>query len=312
MLTIHAVAISKDLRLPPYAASGTILSIHQDYLNIFLNTGVLTLVRKGKPLMPFGIEVDISDNWSFLSIGHKQRVCVTDSQVLVDDCLTVRGIKTCAQHSCAPREGQMFDNTEIRRRLLHLQEICRLSPGSDGIQTYLGRYRLDKGRLLQQNQEGVVEQRLKMRFEALVTGVLREDEFLIAEGVHGLLGVGPGLTPSGDDFLVGFLAGLMYSRRENCRVSIHAMARCLTQDAALFTTSLSAEYVKFAAKGLYHQYFTRLINAFQADSWEALASSAQQLINLGHYSGTDLLLGFAYGGMTALHAGEKGCFYEDF
>jgi len=307
MLTFNALSISRDLSLPPYGASGTPLSIHKDYLNISLAAGLLTLVRRSKPLMPFGIEVDLSEDWSFLEVDGKQPVRIMNDRIVVGDCLTVSGLADCKRYSCAPFKEQLQETAEMLRRLVYLQEFCQRSPGADGIQIYLGSYQLAEGKLQRLAAEGVMEQRLRMRFEALVTGVLREDNFLIVEGVHGLLGVGPGLTPSGDDFLVGFLAGLMHSRRENCRGSIDVMVRCLTQDASLFTTSLSAEYIKYAVKGLYHVYFTDLINAFKAGLYEELASAAGQLITLGHYSGTDLLLGFAYGGMTALQSGEKGC-----
>lgn len=311
MLTINALSISKDLLLPLYGASGTQLSIHRDYLNISLAEGLLTLVRRDKPLMPFGIEVDLSEDWSFLQLASEQPVRIMNDQIVVGDCLTVNGLAKCKRYSCTPVNEQLQDNAEILRRLMYLHEFCQRSPGADGIQFYLGRYQLAEGRLLRLPSEGAVEQRLRMRFEALVTGVLREDDFLVVEGVHGLLGVGPGLTPSGDDFLVGFLAGLMNSRRVNCRNSIDAMARCLTQDASLFTTRFSAEYIKYAAKGLYHMYVIDLINAFKAGSCDELASAARQLITMGHYSGTDLLLGFAYGGMTALQSGRKDVCYED-
>lgn len=311
MLTINALSISQDLALPPYGASGTLLSIHKDYLNVSLAAGILTLVRRDKPLMPFGIEVDLSDDWSFLQLDGKQPVRIMNDQVIVGGCLTVSGLADCKRYSCAPVSEQLQDDAEILRRLMYLHEFCQRSPGAGGIQFYLGRYRLAEGRLLRLSTEGAVEQRLRMRFEALVTGVLREDDFLVVEGVHGLLGVGPGLTPSGDDFLVGFLAGLINSRRENCRSSIDAMARCLAQDASLFTTSFSAEYIKYAAKGLYHLYVTNLIDAFKAGSCDELAYAARQLITMGHYSGTDLLLGFAYGGMTALQSGRKDVCNED-
>ena len=47
------------------------------------------------------------------------------------------------------------------------------------------------------------------RVTCLVEGVRKRDARRIDEAVRGLIGLGPGLTPSGDDLLAGFMIGLI-------------------------------------------------------------------------------------------------------
>lgn len=311
MKSIAAIALSDHLALPPVGSTGGILSIHRDYLNISLMDSVVTFARKGSPKVPFGVIVEIGSEWDFRALNRNHAVMSEDGRIKIGDDVMFTGLTACSRYSCRPTARQQYDDDQILRRLHALHEFCRKSPRNGGILTYLGRYQLDGGTLQRIDMIGAVDERIRRRFEALMTGIVTTNNFLIIEGVHGIMGVGPGLTPSGDDFLVGFLAGLTHCRPERMTQATAVMARCLERDATEFTTSVSAAYMRCAAKGEYHQYVTEFINAFCAGTGENLQTAAERLITLGHYSGTDLLLGFAYGGMIALHAMRKDGSHED-
>lgn len=305
MKTITALSISGGLSLPPLGSVGRILSAHKDYINILINNAVIAIVRQGRPLVPFGIEADLGEVWDFIDMAGEQTVYHDKGRLIVGDGVAVIGLEACRRYSCRPAGGRPLGEAEVSDRLDVLYRYCHQSAREGGILAYLGHYRLEEGTLHKPEKAGVVEQRLQQRFEALVTGVRRNDAFLIVEGVLGLLGVGPGLTPSGDDFLVGYLAGLTHCGGPICARPAAAVTSCLLQNAAACTTSLSAEYIRYAARGQYHQYFTAFIDAFQGGGGEELAAQAARLLTLGHSSGTDLLLGFVYGGMTALSVARK-------
>ncbi len=99
-----------------------------------------------------------------------------------------------------------------------------------------------------------------------------------------LAGLGIGLTPAGDDFILGaVLAAWIIHPPEIASV----LAEQITNTAAPLTTSLSAAWLRSAGKGeagiLWHNFF------------DALSSgnlSAIQLLSIGHTSGADALAGF--------------------
>ncbi len=77
-----------------------------------------------------------------------------------------------------------------------------------------------------------------------------------------LAGLGAGLTPAGDDFILGaILAAWLIHPREVAE----ALAREVTREAALRTTSLSAAWLRSAGKGeagiLWHQFFDTWVSS---------------------------------------------------
>lgn len=104
-----------------------------------------------------------------------------------------------------------------------------------------------------------------------------------------LAGLGQGLTPSGDDFILGALyAAWIMHPPEMARV----LAQEVTHTAAPLTTSLSAAWLKAAGKGeagvLWHEFFDALI------SGEAMTiqSAMDTILAVGATSGADALSGF--------------------
>lgn len=104
-----------------------------------------------------------------------------------------------------------------------------------------------------------------------------------------LAGLGIGLTPSGDDFIMGALYStwIIHPHEFAC-----VLAEEIANTAAPLTTSLSAAYLKSAGKGgagiLWHNFFDALISY----DLSAIQVSMENLQAVGHTSGTDALAGF--------------------
>jgi hypothetical protein len=104
-----------------------------------------------------------------------------------------------------------------------------------------------------------------------------------------LAGLGYGLTPAGDDYLVGaLLAAWMILPPETAGL----LAREISMIAAPRTTSLSAAWLRSAAKGnagaLWHEFFDALVH--NVDS--RIQTSLRRILAVGETSGADALAGF--------------------
>ena len=104
-----------------------------------------------------------------------------------------------------------------------------------------------------------------------------------------LLGNGPGLTPSGDDFITGFLLirSIMSAERAH---DIEKQIQLLEKQATKKTTALSANLIKYAATG---QADERLINCAH---WLLVGTGdpyriKKELLSYGSSSGLDALAG---------------------
>ncbi len=111
-------------------------------------------------------------------------------------------------------------------------------------------------------------------------------------GVRGLLGLGPGLTPSGDDLLVGLLLALHAGRSPTA----DTLARIVAQYAPCMTGMISVAILKQAALGYgseaIHQVIDALISGVPEDE---MLPKAGVLTGVGHTSGWDTLVGILLG-----------------
>ena len=112
--------------------------------------------------------------------------------------------------------------------------------------------------------------------------------------VQALIGLGEGLTPSGDDFLVGLLAVLHMIGFLPCSAdsSVHEQ---FCQYVRLGTTQLSGEFLRCAFAGHFAEPLVMLVRALCAPDAEAWPAHAATLAAVGHSSGVDAMVGIALG-----------------
>jgi Protein of unknown function (DUF2877) len=109
-----------------------------------------------------------------------------------------------------------------------------------------------------------------------------------AEPPVDLLGLGPGLTPSGDDVLVGVLLALHATRQWT---HARAITRAIAKAAPLATTELSGACLRAAAEGLGCEILHATIGALLVDDANALTRTLTALGAIGHTSGWDAFAG---------------------
>lgn len=112
------------------------------------------------------------------------------------------------------------------------------------------------------------------------------------DDISPFIGLGPGLTPSFDDIIVGILA---VTSSDPCFVD--RMQRFKTAFAKLsldlLTTTVSVAFLNYALQGKFSLLVLQVINSFVKGHYHH--SSIKNLMNYGHTSGSDLLLGIWLG-----------------
>jgi len=106
--------------------------------------------------------------------------------------------------------------------------------------------------------------------------------------VEQLIGLGPGLTPSGDDYLGGVLISLRWLGR-----GAHAdsLWRWLEPRLAARTSAISAAHLAAAAAGEGHEALHEVLENLAAWETPSLTASLGRLDAIGHSSGWDALAG---------------------
>jgi uncharacterized protein DUF2877 len=115
-----------------------------------------------------------------------------------------------------------------------------------------------------------------------------------------LAGLGPGLTPAGDDFLAGILLALAMVQEHRADGDLADIAHLLLDTAAPRTHEISAAYLKAAYAGEASERWHALFGAVVARNTQEIGSAVQGVMSVGETSGADMLAGFL-AGMDAVY-----------
>lgn len=134
-----------------------------------------------------------------------------------------------------------------------------------------------------------LDPRLAARARAAITDLAEPSTRIAAAAA--LAGLGPGLTPAGDDFLVGFMHAA-WLRQPGV-----AAARCapLAAAAAPRTHTLSRAWLDAAARGEAGEVWHTFLHALTGPAEQTVLAAARRILPTGHTSGADALAGFLFG-----------------
>ncbi len=116
----------------------------------------------------------------------------------------------------------------------------------------------------------------------------------IRENAALLAGLGPGLTPAGDDYLVGLMAGLRLwlAPLENSGLSPEEACPIILEATEGRTTLLSRAFLRSAKQGLFGENWHELLAALARGDAIGVQRAARRILSSGATSGADALAGF--------------------
>jgi hypothetical protein len=118
----------------------------------------------------------------------------------------------------------------------------------------------------------------------------------LAEAAQRLAGLGHGLTPAGDDYLLGVMAALWLC-------GDHQFPRAIAQAAVARTTTLSGAFLAAAARGQFTEAWHDLADALYREDKASCQEAVQRVAAFGASSGCDALAGFARTLLSLVHGG---------
>jgi hypothetical protein len=129
-----------------------------------------------------------------------------------------------------------------------------------------------------------------------------EKESDLKNAVRGLIGFGPGLTPSSDDMLAGLvLFCVLYEKNcERAKPVSKLIAQAIMKEVQGRTTPLSEEYLKQASSGRGNEPIIRLCAALLTKGPQQVERDTRGVLEIGETSGTDIILGIIIGAMLSL------------
>ncbi|MCR4405347.1 MAG: DUF2877 domain-containing protein [Anaerolineae bacterium] len=283
---MHAISISRLLRarLLEQAFTARVLAVFDHACNLVTPAGdVVALVTPQIGDGPLSVVVE-AEPGSFAALdpgmavwtdsGHL-RVGVTDQSPLLDVILAGAEVWEPSPAWSTLRAQRAI----IESRLPRLRTIALRHAPAVG---------QDFGVSAQSN--AAISSYAKIREAA---GSLRagwqEDLTALQAGAAQLAGLGGGLTPAGDDFLVGVMLWAWLAHPDP-----PVICRVIAEVAAPRTTTLSAAFLRAAARGECSAAWHRLLSALAAGTENELVVAVQGVLVHGATSGADTLAGFLW------------------
>ncbi|HWF61413.1 MAG TPA: DUF2877 domain-containing protein [Nitrospira sp.] len=208
---MHFQALSVGIRVPTHHFNGTVHSVFRQACNLWLEPGtLLTLLPCQKGNLPHGIRLDTSSHSVFLHVlrvgqpvacrGGILRIDGPDFSVDLRPALPWHiDLKGLRIDLCRPTRAQSWAVAWSE-----LKMHCH----KRGMSENLGALFLSEERLATSAVSEIFIQQSASTIPLLLQATCRLRLKEAITSIRSLIGLGYGLTPSGDDFLVGYLAGL--------------------------------------------------------------------------------------------------------
>jgi hypothetical protein len=310
---INAISVgSYALKILKDGAIGEVHSTFERAFNVLISGELVGITRRDVPNGPFNIITDIEPRDSMRSIVDKgERIRINGDLLSFE-----KGLKISLDGAeiWRPMQGikNPIDIELVKRNLSLVKEIA--SRRNDGFGQLVRQIEnMVSGKQFNDSQLNQVSRLGLPHIKSLVSAVRSEDLELVRLSAKSLVGLGPGLSPSGDDLLAGFMAGLRWTVNsfngnadhvdEINRTIVH-VAEC--------TTMLGEQFLTRAADGEVNEAVEGLLVAILAGKIEEVRTATEKVLAIGETSGVDSIVGILLSSLLGIESlnsfahGKKG------
>jgi hypothetical protein len=302
-ICLSPVSISKFVEGFRYVGHLTVHSVYDHSINILLKDGSLLSITNHKfGCGPFSISIDLKDGFSFREIGLSSNcpVSFSDDSMQIGDKVRISGLSSAKLFYPSPtiyrqkfNEDRVSDNLSLFVRLIMNNRYT------------------DKGLgqlvslLTNQVTSADINRWTKFALPNVLSMLSAIDSMNFNKSVSSatsLVGLGPGSTPSGDDFLAGFMIGALSTPMQDLskRKHLENVFNLVVQSAKGATTILGYEYMRYASLGMGSEFVIRTVESLINGAKFEVEKSGSKLLELGSSSGSDIAAGVVIGIMSTL------------
>ena len=286
-------AISMGYAVPNENFDSSVHSVFPSALNLRLDgeNGLLTLIASDEGDLPQGIRLDAPADFSFEKIETGERaVCGAGILHFENTSLTVQ-LSGARRWKCdlSALEFDITNPKVFSARSLVWEALNKRQRFKESEVVAEDLFRFDSERTN-------ISRRVGEAMRQLIYDTQRY-ELTADSSITSLIGLGPGLTPSGDDLLVGYMAGLWCTVRDKSERAqfIASLGETISQ-LSNNTNDISRTYLFHAVHG---QVSSRLANLAEAisrgEDHKHLFQLAEAAMKIGHTSGMETVTGLLVG-----------------
>jgi hypothetical protein len=277
---------------------GTIHSVFRKAVNITLGDTILALLNNELPRMPNGVRLPPVVAKELLpQLRPGMEVWIGNERLLIPTRNFSLHLPGTPAWEPRPDIGAYrWSRGTVAQHVRLLAHYLANRPQQEGLAPLIGPLVLGQGK---PTQETPLARMALPKLRMLALASWRQDITGVEEATRGLAGLGPGLTPSGDDALAGFtsIMALLSPQLSADGASREHIARTIAAIARPRTTALSAVLLTHAACGEVAEQLSTLLLALSlsAEASEIVLNAADRALAFGASSGGDTLLGVLLG-----------------
>lgn len=277
-------AVCSQVRAPGF--SGAVLSVHRSVVNVSSAGSLLTLVGAKAGGLPNGVMLATDTPLDQIGIRPGMRVAGDGDRLAIRSAGVMIFLTGASIWSPLMPVLPNLARSTRGYRLDRALDLAGSAAPAIGLGPLLG--------ALSHPRRGAgspLARTVAIHLADLLEELRRDDPAGATLAAAPLIGLGPGATPSGDDLLVGLLAGLAASRHRTAasfgpRVAALALGR---------TTTVAEAFLVHAGRGEFAER-VHLTAANLLDTGESVRRNAvADALDWGASSGADLLLGLLLG-----------------
>lgn len=291
MLLAKSVASDLNDTLTSKTVDGIVHSVFSQACNIQLDkNSLITLISPMLPNYPAAIKLDIAEDQKLYSIGFKvgiKAIVNKDEIKMPEVCISIK-IASAKVWDSSPLFFRSTVSEEIlNKNIEKIRELTLKYGEMEGIASILDGDEVDN------NYKNFIINSVKR----LARGISDFDYKEITEASKRLIGLGPGLTPAADDFLLGILASLYYIGYYfgNHLENLKKMAGFVIYDLPGRTTFISEIMLRNGIKARFSEPIRDLMLAVTNSN--SINDECVNLLNIGGTSGSDCAAGIVFGGV---------------
>lgn len=287
-------AITRGYAVPKGEFESSIHSVFRSTVNLkFENRwDLLTIVASSETDIPQGIRVDTPHDFTFEDLQINERVTCVGGILHFEKSALMIDL----------RKAELWEynltTLQFETKNMKAQNAWRIAWRVLNERQLSSTTELVAENLLhsQDNNRSVLFHRMAEGIKALL-GTASSYDCLVSPAVSSLIGLGSGLTPAGDDILVGFITGLKCCMGNDInRIEyISNLARSLIAHSHK-TTTVSRTYLYHAAHGQVSRNLAELAEAISKGwSSQQVIERTSTAMTAGHTSGMDTVTGLLFG-----------------
>jgi hypothetical protein len=293
IVMLLAKSIASDLidTLTSKTVEGIVHSVFDQACNIQLDrNSLVTLISSKLPNYPAAIKLDITEDQKLCSFGFKvaMKAVINKDEIKIPEiCISIK-LTGAKVWDSSPLFFRSTVSEEILNKNIEKIRDLTLKYGEmEGIASIL-----DGDKVANHYKDFIINS-----VKRLTRGISDFDYKEITEASKRLIGLGPGLTPAADDFLLGILASLYYIGYYfgNHLENLKKIAGFMIYDLPGRTTFISEIMLRSGMKARFSEPIRDLMLAVIHNT--SVQDKCINLLSIGGTSGSDCAAGIVFGGV---------------